>query len=108
MILHMLRWVEGEAKFDQTMRTFATQYMEKSASLDDFRAIAEQNYGDKLTWFFSQWLDSTGAPEFKTKYTIYRLGNGKGFRVVGQISQDLRSEERRVGKECRSRGLPEY
>src|SRR5207245_2969427 len=49
----------------------------------------EQNYGDKLTWFFSQWLDSTGAPEFKTKYTIYRLGNGKGFRVVGQISQDL-------------------
>src|SRR5207244_4793705 len=28
MILHMLRWVEGEAKFDQTMRTFATQYME--------------------------------------------------------------------------------
>jgi tetratricopeptide (TPR) repeat protein len=89
MILHMLRWVEGDQKFDQTMRTFATKFFGKSASLDDFRAIAEQNYGDKLTWFFSQWLDSTGAPEFKTKYTIYRLGNGKGFRVVGQISQDL-------------------
>src|SRR5438552_1949213 len=53
------------------------------------RAIAEQNYGDKLTWFFSQWLDSTGAPEFKTKYTVFRLGNNKGFRVVGEISQDL-------------------
>src|SRR5438445_217015 len=90
MILHMLRWVEGEAKFDQTMRTFATQYMEKSASLDDFRAIAEKDYGDKLTWFFSQWLDSTGAPEFKSKYTVYRLGeNNKGFRVVGEIAQDL-------------------
>ncbi len=89
MILHMLRWVEGDQKFDQTMRTFASKFAGKSASLDDFRAIAEQNYGDKLTWFFSQWLDSTGAPEFKTKYTIYRLGNGKGFRVVGQISQDL-------------------
>jgi len=89
MILHMLRWVEGDQKFDQTMRTFAAKFAGKSASLDDFRAIAEQNYGDKLTWFFSQWLDSTGAPEFKTKYTIYRLGNGKGFRVVGQISQDL-------------------
>src|SRR3989454_9424089 len=58
-------------------------------SLDDFRALAEQNYGEKLTWFFSQWLDSTGAPEFKTKYTVYRLGNNKGFRVVGQIDQDL-------------------
>jgi tetratricopeptide (TPR) repeat protein len=51
--------------------------------------VAEQYYGDQLTWFFTQWLDSTGAPEFKAKYTIYRLGNGKGFRIVGQISQDL-------------------
>lgn len=89
MILHMLRWVIGDQKFDQTMRTFASKYAGKSASLDDFRALAEQNYGQQLTWFFSQWLDSTGAPEFKTKYTIYRLGNNKGFRVVGQISQDL-------------------
>ena len=89
MILHMLRWVLGDQKYDQTMRTFAAKYAGKSASLDDFRALAEQNYGQQLTWFFSHWLDSTGAPEFKTKYTIYRLGNGKGFRVVGQISQDL-------------------
>jgi tetratricopeptide (TPR) repeat protein len=78
------------------MRTFAAKYAGKSASIDDFRSIAEQNYGEKLTWFFSQWLDSTGAPEFKTKYTVYRLGNTKcgtdrcpGFRVVGQIAQDL-------------------
>jgi aminopeptidase N len=89
MILHMLRWVEGDQKFDQTMRTFASKYAGKPASLDDFTAIAEQTYGDKLTWFFTQWLDSTGAPEFKTKYTVYRLGNNKGFRVVGQITQDL-------------------
>jgi tetratricopeptide (TPR) repeat protein len=89
MILHMLRWVIGDQKYDQTMRTFASKYAGKSASLDEFRALAEQNYGQQLVWFFSQWLDSTGAPEFKTKYTIYRLGNGKGFRVVGQIAQDL-------------------
>jgi aminopeptidase N len=89
MILHMLRWVVGDQKYDQTMRTFATKYAGKSASLDDFETIAEQAYGDKLTWFFTQWLDSTGAPEFKTKYTVYRLGNNKGFRVVGEITQDL-------------------
>src|SRR6202521_4096085 len=96
MILHMLRWVEGDQKFDQTMRTFASKYAGKSASLDDFSGIAEQTYGDKLTWFFTQWLNSTGAPEFKTKYTVYRLGNKcpaadrcPGFRVVGQITQDL-------------------
>jgi Peptidase family M1 domain/Tetratricopeptide repeat len=89
MILHMLRWVVGDQKYDQTMRAFATKYAGKSASLDDFETIAEQTYGDKLTWFFTQWLDSTGAPEFKTKYTVYRLGNNKGFRVVGEITQDL-------------------
>jgi len=89
MILHMLRWVEGDQKYDQTMRTFAAKFAGKSASMDDFKAVAEHDYGDQLTWFFSQWLDSTGAPEFKTKYTVYRLGNNKGFRVVGQIDQDL-------------------
>ncbi len=89
MILHMLRWVLGDAKFNQTMRAFATKYAGKPATLDDFKTIAEQYYGDQLTWFFSQWLDSTGAPEFKSKYTVYRLGSGKGFRVVGEISQDL-------------------
>jgi aminopeptidase N len=96
MILHMLRWVEGDQKFDQTMRTFASKYAGKPASLDDFTAVAEQSFGDKLTWFFTQWLNSTGAPEFKTKYTVFRLGNKcapsarcAGFRVVGQINQDL-------------------
>jgi aminopeptidase N len=89
MILHMLRWLIGEPKYLKTMRDFSTKFARKSASTDDFRALAEQNYGEKLTWFFSQWLDSTGAPEFKTKYTVYRLGNNKGFRVVGQIDQDL-------------------
>jgi tetratricopeptide (TPR) repeat protein len=101
MILHMLRWVLGEDKYNKTMREFAGQFAGKAASMDDFRAIAEKNYGEQLTWFFSQWLDSTGAPEFKVKYTTYRLGGNAakeaaskedrspGFRVTGEISQDL-------------------
>jgi tetratricopeptide (TPR) repeat protein len=99
MILHILRGVLGEDKYNKTMREFATQYAGKRASMDDFKTIAEKNYGDQLTWFFSQWLDSTGAPEFKIKYTTYRLGGAAaqnpkdakepGFRVTGEISQDL-------------------
>jgi tetratricopeptide (TPR) repeat protein len=102
MILHMLRWVLGEDKYNKTMRDFSAQFAGKSANMDDFRAVAEKNYGDQLTWFFSQWLDSTGAPEFKVKYTTYRLGGATakakqqskddkapGFRVNGEISQDL-------------------
>lgn len=107
MILHMLRWVLGEDKYNKTMRDFAGQYAGKSASMADFQTIAEKNYGSQLTWFFSQWLDSTGAPEFKLKYTVYRLGGAvaaeqeaaeakgqkdtrtPGFRVTGEVSQDL-------------------
>jgi aminopeptidase N len=99
MILHMLRWVLGEDKYNKTMREFAAEYAGKSATADDFREVAEKNYGEQLTWFFSQWLDSTGAPEFKVKYTTYRLGGAAaqnpkeektpGFRVTGEIAQDL-------------------
>jgi aminopeptidase N len=96
MILHMLRWVLGEEKYLKAMREFAETYSGKSATIEDFKAIAEKYYGDQLTWFFSQWLDSTGAPEFKVKYSVYRLGGAAskdakspGFRVTGEISQDL-------------------
>jgi tetratricopeptide (TPR) repeat protein len=101
MILHMLRWVLGEDKYLKTMREFSETYKGKSATMDEFKTIAEKYYGDQLTWFFSQWLDSTGAPEFKLKYTTYRLGGVQstsaaakdkrlpGFRVTGEITQDL-------------------
>jgi len=89
MILHMLRWVVGENKYLKIMRDFATKYAGKSASTDDFRELSEKVFGQKLTWFYSQWMDSTSAPEFKSKYTIYRLGTNKGFRIVGAITQDL-------------------
>ncbi|MGA3087068.1 MAG: M1 family aminopeptidase [Terriglobales bacterium] len=89
MILHMLRWVVGEPKYLKIMRDFAAQYAGKSASTDDFRELSEKVYGEKLTWFYSQWMDSTSAPEFKAKYTVYRLGTNKGFRIVGAVQQDL-------------------
>jgi hypothetical protein len=87
MILEMLHWVIGDEAFDKTMRTFVSQYSGKSVTINDFRKVAEQVSGQQLTWFFTQWLDSTGAPEFKNKYTVYRTQ--KGFRVVGEISQDM-------------------
>ncbi|MBV9073634.1 MAG: tetratricopeptide repeat protein [Acidobacteria bacterium] len=89
MIFHMLRWQLGDANFDRTLKSVAQQYAGKSITTDDFRNLAEQNSGQKLGAFFTQWLDGTGAPEFKNKYTVYRLGSNKGFRIVGQINQDL-------------------
>jgi len=87
MIYHMLRWVMGDQRFDKAMRTLFHDYVGKSVGLRDLQKVTEDIQGDQLTWFYSQWLDSTGAPEFKNKYTVFRVQ--KGFRVVGQIQQDL-------------------
>ncbi len=89
MVYHMLRWVMGEQKFDKSMRTLFQTYAGKPVGLKDLKKVTEEIQGEQMTWFFSQWLDSTGAPEFKNKYTVFRLGGKKGFRVVGQVQQDL-------------------
>ena len=87
MIFHMLRWVIGDGPYFKTMKDLMTQFAFKPVTVDDLQNLAEKNYGDKLTSFFTQWVNGTGAPEFKMKYTIYRVQ--KGFRVVGEIKQDL-------------------
>jgi hypothetical protein len=87
MIFHMLRWVIGDDVFDKSVKEFMAQFSGKAATVTDFQTIAEKNYGQKLTAFFAQWVDGTGAPEFKMKYTVYRVK--KGFRVVGEVTQDL-------------------
>lgn len=87
MVLHMLRWVVGDQNFEKLMRDFYSAYAGKTASTDNFREVAQKYNEDSLVSFFSQWLDGTGAPEFKNKYSIYRVA--KGFRVVGEVSQDL-------------------
>ncbi len=89
MIFHMLRWEIGEDNFNKTLRALITQYADKPIRTRDVEKVAEQESQQQLTAFFAQWLDGTGAPQFVNKYTVYRLGNNKGFRTIGEIGQDL-------------------
>jgi aminopeptidase N len=89
MIFHMLRWEIGEDNFTKTLRAIITQYADKPIRTRDVEKVAEQQSQQQLTAFFAQWLDGTGAPQFQDKYTVYRLGNNKGFRTIGEIGQDL-------------------
>jgi hypothetical protein len=93
MIFHMLRWEMGDEAFLKFLRSLLTEYTDKSVRSRDVEAVAEKvpvNGEDlNLTPFFAQWVDGTGAPQFNDKYTVYRLGNNKGFRTVGAVSQDL-------------------
>jgi aminopeptidase N len=89
MVFHMLRWEVGEDNFSKTLRALVSQYSEKPTRTRDVEKVAEEQSQLQLTAFFAQWLDGTGAPQFLDKYTVYRLGNNKGFRTIGEIGQDL-------------------
>ena len=89
MIFHMLRGEIGDKAFLDTLRGALAQFADAPIRTRDFIKVAEAHSQQQLTAFFSQWVDSTGAPAFTNKYTIYRLGNNKGFRTIGEIGQDL-------------------
>jgi tetratricopeptide (TPR) repeat protein len=89
MIFHMLRGEIGDKAFLATLKAALSQYSDKPIRASDFERVAEAQSQQQLTAFFAQWIDGTGAPTFNDKYTVYRLGNNKGFRTIGFINQDL-------------------
>jgi aminopeptidase N len=89
MVFHMLRWELGDKAFLATLKGALSQYMDQSIRTTDFIKVAEAQSQQQLTPFFAQWIDGTGAPQFTDKYAVYRLGNNKGFRTIGEIQQDL-------------------
>ncbi len=58
-----------------------------------------------LQGFFIQWLESTGAPEFKMDYTVFRTQ--KGFRIIGKVAQDLDTFRMPVELKIETEGNPE-
>jgi len=84
-----LRWEVGDKAFDAILKGALSQYTDSSIRTEDFEKVAEAQSQHQLLPFFSQWIDGTGAPRFTDKYAVYRLGNNKGFRTIGEIDQDL-------------------
>jgi hypothetical protein len=88
-VMSMLRYVLGDDKFFQALKSYAQQDAWKANSTEDFRKVVEAVAGRDMGWFFMQWIESDRAPEFRLEYTIYRTSDPKGFRVMGKISQDM-------------------
>jgi len=87
-VCNMLRAIVGDAKFQQGLENYVKDNLWKSVTTDDFRKAMEAASGQDLGYFFVEWIESSGAPEFKLEYTIFRVGT-KGYRVMGKITQDL-------------------
>ncbi len=87
MVLHMLRWVIGDEPFRKTLQAVVQQYAWKSISTSEFQRLAEKVSKQSLTYFFAQWVSSTGVPQFKRSWAVYKIAHG--YQVVGKIQQDL-------------------
>jgi len=104
-VLHMLRSIIGNENFFRLLKTVPERYAGKSINTADFQKVTEEISGQSLNYFFLQWIESSGAPEFKMEYTMFRTS--KGFRVNGKISQDLDTFRMPVMLRIDTEGNPE-
>jgi aminopeptidase N len=104
-ILNMLHNLVGDANFKKGLKAFMDEYSGKSFLTEDFRKVMERVSNEELRYFFLQWLDSNGSPEFKLEYTVFRTQTG--FRVVGKITQDLDTFRMPVDLRVETEGNPE-
>ncbi len=87
LVFNMLRQLMGEQAFDKMLQNYYSKYQGKNVKLDEFEAFVTQAAGRNMRFFFGQWLDSTGVPEFRSDYRVLRTKDG--FRVPGTVKQDL-------------------
>jgi tetratricopeptide (TPR) repeat protein len=114
MQFHMLRAQLGDVAFKSLLHKFYATYAGKQATNAEFEQLAVQQ-GESATKpgqqpanlraFFAQWLNSTGVPDFKIEYVVYRTP--KGFRVVGKITQPLDTFSMPIQLRIETEGNPE-
>jgi tetratricopeptide (TPR) repeat protein len=126
MVFHMLRAIIGDANFTALLKDYYSHYAGKSARIQDFERLAEAHAAQpppqefkglsnaaandaeppNLRSFFTQWLRSTGVPEFNLEYVTYRTK--KGFRIVGKVKQNLDVFRMDIEIEVQTEGNPEF
>ena len=103
MVFRMLREALGKEKFHELLRQFLEQYRNQSASIDDFEHLSNKIAGENMRYFFAQWVEGTGVPEFTYDYQIIRTRAGK-FRTRGTIKQNIENLHMPIELMLRSEG----
>ncbi len=114
MVFHMLRAELGDDNFTALLREFYKQHEGKTATIESFErmtatkvpAVKSGEPPLNLVSFFSQWLNSTGVPEFTLQYIVYRTP--KGFEVIGTVHQELDTFRMPVEVKVETEGNPEF
>jgi aminopeptidase N len=88
-VLHMLRGIVGDDKFFKILQTYtASKNAYANAVTEDFQAIAEQVYGQKLDYFFQQWIFGQNYPKYKFSWSSSPQSDGT-HKVKAEVSQNI-------------------
>ncbi len=66
--LHMLRRLIGDDDFFAAIRSYYGSHLHGAADTEAVRAAFEQASGEKLDWFFDQWVYQPGYPQLQVEW----------------------------------------
>jgi len=81
ILLDMLSRQIGREKFAAILRKFIQQKANQTASWQDLQKAIEADAGQDIHWFFEQWFERTGAPDYQITW------KQTGKRIQGFITQ---------------------
>jgi aminopeptidase N len=107
-VLHMLRYMYGDARFFKALRDYLNEYQYKNAGTHQFFAAIDKSLGTDLGWFEQEWFYRAAYPHYYVKQKYDRAaqkleldvtqGNhdGKPFRMPVAIEVYYRGGMKRV------------
>jgi aminopeptidase N len=81
ILLDMLSRIIGRERFAEILRKFIRGKNNQLTSWQEFQKFVEANAKQDVRWFFEQWFERTGAPDYQLEW------NQKGKKLYGEIKQ---------------------
>ncbi len=85
-VLHMLRGLVGDSAFFTGVRNYYQQHVDGNALTRDLQAALENASGQKLDWFFDEWVYKPGYPIFRVAHT-WDAPAGEAVVTVEQVQK---------------------
>jgi aminopeptidase N len=87
LVLHMLRETVGDAAFWKAVRLYLVRHKFGSVVSSDLQSAMEEASGQKLQWFFDQWVYAAGFPKLEIKQA-YDKASSEVRLTVDQVQRD--------------------
>jgi aminopeptidase N len=81
LVFDMLSREIGRKRFQRILQNITRQYAFKEITWSEFLQMIETGAGRNLRWFFEQWFERTGAPDYQLTW------KQEGKQLRGEITQ---------------------